>query len=147
MNGQAQAARIQSIMRSRGYRAVIRPRGRGRAINIMKFSSPSCPNVRIMPISTLLQEASLLSSARGSSDNQIFIYYDRAWTGATPDGIALSHLSQQFLQLIRVRPDPAIDTMLYVISPKKCGPFQTDWTQFWVRVPVSGIGAGFLTSP
>jgi hypothetical protein len=139
LSPQAQRMRIQAAMESRGYA----PSGRadiGKAVTIMKFSSPGCDGVRVLPVSVLFQETALLRQAESAGDQRTFIYRDGiyrngAWKDAARGSVALAHLSEQFLQMVRVTPDPAIDTMLYVVAPGKCGPTAIDWAPFWSRKP------------
>ena len=134
----AQRARIEEIMRRHGYVASGQIHV-GSALTIMKFSSPSCAAVRVAPVSTLLQEKLLLEGAGFAGGTQRFIYGHEAWEAGSQKSVAVSHLSQQFLQMIRVRPDPAIDTMLYVLSPKGCATSGVDWNQFWSPQPIAAV--------
>ena len=103
----------------------------GTAVAVLKFSSRGCDNVRVLPVSILFQETVLLSRFQSPEDDRLFVYRNQVWKDVAQDQMALSHLSQRFLQMLRLRPDPAIDTMLYIVSPKKCGPRGIDWSQFW----------------
>jgi hypothetical protein len=127
---QAQRAAIRETMARHGYAAS----GRldiGKALTIAKFSSPTCEDVRVLPVSILFQETALLRKSESADDDRAFFYINKAWKDDASNNVALSHLSQRFLQMIRLRPDPAIDTMLYIVSPKKCGVPQVDWSKFW----------------
>jgi hypothetical protein len=132
LSPQAQRMRIQAAMESRGYVASGRA-DIGKAVTIMKFSSPDCDGVRVLPVSVSFQETALLRQAESADDARTFIYRDGAWKDAARGSVALAHLSEQFRQMVRVTPDPAIDTMLYVVAPRKCGPTSIDWAPFWSR--------------
>jgi hypothetical protein len=134
LSPQAQRDRIQAAMESRGYA----PSGRadiGKAVTVMKFSLPGCDGVRVLPVSVSFQETALLRQAESAGDQRTFIYRDGVWKDAARGSVALAHLSEQFRQMIRAVPDPAIDTMLYVVAPATCGPVVIDWAPFWSRKP------------
>jgi hypothetical protein len=47
-------------------------------------------------------------------------------------GIFLArYLAEKFRQMTRLRPRPAIDTMLYIVLPKACRAPRIDWSRFW----------------
>jgi hypothetical protein len=129
---QAQRASIQATMERRGYAAAGQA-DIGKVISIMKFSSGACDNVRVLPVSVLFQESALLGKFDSASDDHTIVYMDEAWRNSPSNPAVLSHLSQRFLQMIRLRPYPAIDTMLYIVSPKTCGNAPLDWSEFWNR--------------
>ena len=134
LNAQAQRVRIQVTMERHGYV----PLGRtdiGNAITIMKFASRGCDDIRVLPVSIQFQESALLRKSEGAEYERIFVYRDKAWKDIARSDVAVSHLSQKFQQMMRLRPDPATDTMLYIVSPKKCGAIGIDWSEFWSRGP------------
>ena len=127
---QAQRAHIQAVLERHGY--VVSGRvDIGQALTITKFSSGGCDNVRVLPVSILFQETALLRNSEAAGDDTVFVYMNREWKEAASSSRALSHLSQTFFQMMRLRPDPAIDTMLYIAAPKKCRPGALDWSRFW----------------
>ncbi len=120
-------AGIRAIMEKHGYV----PSGQTDmgALTIARFSSPACGDVRVLPVSIQFQETALLRNS--ANDRRMFVYRGRVWTNVPPDRAVLSHLTEKFRQLTRLRPDPAIDTMLVVITPKTCGVPGIDWSAFW----------------
>ncbi len=132
LSPEAQRARIQAAMQAHGY-AVSGRADIGRAITVMKFSSAGCEDVRVLPVSVSFQETVLLRQAESAGEERHFIYRDGAWKDAARGSVALAHLSEQFRQMLRASPDPAIDTMLYVAAPRTCAPTGVDWTRFWSR--------------
>jgi hypothetical protein len=129
-NMQAQRDSIRSTMAEHGYVAS-RNVDFGPAVAVMRFSSSTCDNVRVLPLSVLFQESVLLKEVSNAGDSQTFVYWNERWKDSVASHVAVSHLSQQFLQMFRFAPAPAIDTMLYIVSPKKCGAALFDWSRFW----------------
>ncbi|HET7085323.1 MAG TPA: hypothetical protein VFI23_11170 [Rhizomicrobium sp.] len=136
LSPKAQRAGIAAAMKRQGFS----PSGEariGNAITIAKFSSPSCRDVRVVPVSTLFQEAALLKASGAPGDRRTFVYMDRSWSdsasGPASASAGLLHLSQRFRQMARFQDNPARDTMLYVLSSRSCGPLRLDWSDFWKR--------------
>ena len=135
LSAQAQRASIAATMARHGFF----PSGQneiGNALTITQFSSPGCDRVQVLPVSMLFQEAALLRS--GPHDQRFFVYRDRSWSGSDPGRAALLHVAERFRQMVRLEQNPAMDTMLYIVSPRACGRLPRDWSGFWKRGPASG---------
>jgi hypothetical protein len=124
---------IRSMMAKHGY-VQLPNANMGNAVTVMKFSSSTCDDVRVLPVSVLFQESVLLKELSTAGDTHTFVYRDKRWENidSAADHAATSHLSQKFWQMFRVVPSPALDTMLYIVAPKKCGAATLfDWSGFW----------------
>jgi hypothetical protein len=126
LNAKAQRASIAATMARHGFFPTAQSEI-GNALIITEFSSPSCGPVRVLPVSMLFQEAALLPS--GPHDRRFFVY--RSWSGSDPARAALLHLVERFRQMVRLEQNPAMDTMLYIVSPRACERLPSDWSGFW----------------
>jgi hypothetical protein len=128
---QAQHANIRATMESHGYTAS-GGIAMGRALTVTQFSSADCGNIRVLPVSIQFQEGVLLNDAGHPGDQHLFVYRNQVWAQAPRTQAVFSHWSEKFRQMARLKPDPATDTMLYIVTPKTCHAPQIDWSRFWV---------------
>ena len=119
--------RLQQLLARKAY-AVDRVEWVGDALTIIHFFSRDCRDIKVMPVSVILQENALLKQVAG--DDRYFVYQEQHWRTSAQPPVALAHVAQQFLDIARLTPRPATDTMLYFVAPKHCR-VPLDWSRFW----------------
>lgn len=125
----AGADRLIAVAQRNGF-VLTRHETQGNALSIFTFSSPGCRAMKILPVSVLLQETALLKGIGAADDDRVFVYMQDRWALANSRPAAGALVWQQFVQMVRLRPRPAIDTMLYLVMPKNCRG-QAGWSEFW----------------
>ena len=114
-----------------GYELVGHETGNS-ALSIFSFSSKTCQNIKIMPVSVVLQEKAMLERVGLAGDRRELVYLHDRWSVARFSSAAWPHLYQRMLQMVRARPLAEIQSMLYIITPQQCGQMrQADWSGFW----------------
>jgi len=121
--------RLRQLLKHRDY-DVNQVEWMGDALTIIHFSSGACRDMKVMPVSVVLQESALLKQVGAPADTRYFLYRDHIWRMSQQPPVALPHVAQQFLKIGHLRPRPALDTMLFFVLPKTCRVSQ-DWSEFW----------------
>lgn len=120
---------LERLLTHKAY-AVNRVEAVGDALIIVHFSSRDCRDMKVMPVSVILQESALLQQIGAPGDTRYFVYRGQHWRTSAQPPVALAHVGQQFLDIARLTPRPAMDTMLYFVVPKGCAA-PLDWSAFW----------------
>ena len=75
----------------------------GNALIIYTVSSKTCRGIKILPVSVLLQETTLLRQVGAEGDDRHFVYLQDRWSFAGPPPVAPKFVLQQFLQMTRLQ--------------------------------------------
>jgi hypothetical protein len=121
--------RLQHLLTRKAY-AVNRVEWLGDALTIIHFSDRACRDMKVMPVSVVLQEGPLLKEVGAPGDTRYFLYGDHMWQMSRQPPVALAHVGQQFVEIAHLQPRPALDTMLFFVLPKNCR-VAPDWSEFW----------------
>jgi hypothetical protein len=128
---ETERANIAASLRPHGFHTMA-VKNDGNALAVLGFESPTCRNVRLVPIGFTFQEMPLLQKLAQPGDTRSFVYLDRRWTQLDPAAMVPAHLRQIFLQTIRPAPLSSTATMLYILAPKHCAGLDAiDWTVLW----------------
>jgi hypothetical protein len=119
--------RLQQLLARKGY-SVDRVEWVGDALTVIHFSSGDCRDMKVMPVSVILQESALLKNVSG--EDRYFVYQQQVWKTSVKPPVELPYIKRQLLEIAHRKPQPATDTMLYFAIPQHCRA-PLDWAQFW----------------